>query len=568
MFTVLLAAAAVAAATPDIRVDQAGYLPDAAKLAMVVSRAPVAGTFAVRRATGGPPVFEGRLGPPRDDPDSGDRVLLADFSGLKERGTFHLDVPGVGRSWDFAIDDAVYAPALHLAWRWFYGQRCGTAVNLAPGFPGYSYGACHSRAAYHASSGRTGARGPGAGWHDAGDYGRYVVNSGITTATLLWAFELFGPRLKDLDLQIPESGNGTPDVLDEVRWNVDWMLSMQDGDGGVWHKQTSEGFPGFIMPDADTLPSQVIGTGSAPFKSSCATGDFAAVTAIASRVYAPFDQAFSRQCLAASRRAWQWLEGHPDVAFKNPPGVQTGEYGDANCADERLWAAAELWRTTGEAPFQRHFLDRHAAHRAAVGPASPPAWPSVAPLALWAYALRGGDDVSATLRDDALRAADQIVERTNRHAYRISLTAADYVWGSNGVAANYGLQLLVANAFRPDPRYREAALEGLHYLLGRNPFSLSWVSRVGANPYRYPHHRPSGGDANPEPWPGGLSGGPNAARQDPVLQRLPPGPPGRAYLDDEGSYAGNEVAINWNAPLAFILSGLAPAPPPARAPSR
>jgi endoglucanase len=135
------------------------------------------------------------------------------------------------------------------------------------------------------------------------------------------------------------------------------------------------------------------------------------------------------------------------------------------------------------------------------------------------------------------------------------------VWGSNGVAANYGMQLLVADALRPDRKYREAALENLHYLLGRNPFSLSWVTQVGASPYRHPHHRPSGADANAEPWPGGLSGGPNGTRQDPVMEKLPAGlPPGRLYADDQDSYASNEVAINWNAPLAFVLSGVAPLP--------
>jgi endoglucanase len=566
LLTLTLAASVAAAAVPDIRVDQAGYLPGAPKVALVVSRA-AGDTFVVRRAAEGSSAFQGRLGPARDDPDSGDRVLAADFSALREPGTYYLEVPGVGRSWEFAVGEAVYSRVLRLSWRWFYGQRCGTAVDLAPEFPGYTYPACHLQGAYHPSSGREGPRASVAGWHDAGDYGRYTVNSGITTGTLLWAWELFGPRLKDLDLQIPESGNGSPDVLDEARWNLEWMLSLQDEDGGLWHKQTSERFPGFVMPEKDTAVSAVIGTGAAPFNSSCATGDFAAVAAIAGRVYAPFDAAFARRSLEASRRAWQWLERNPEVPFRNPAGVQTGEYGDASCGDERLWAAAELWRTTGEAPFQRHFLDRYAAHRGAVGPANPPAWPNVAPLALWAYALRGGDDVAASLRDDAVRAADQIVERTARHPYRISLTTADYVWGSNGVAANYGMQLLVAGVLRPDPRYQEAALENLHYLLGRNPFSLSWVTRVGASPYRFPHHRPSGADANPEPWPGGLSGGPNAARQDPVLQKLPSGPPARAYADEEASYASNEVAINWNAPLAFLLAGVA-GPPPAGTPSR
>ena len=143
-----------------------------------------------------------------------------------------------------------------------------------------------------------------------------------------------------------------------------------------------------------------------------------------------------------------------------------------------------------------------------------------------------------------------------RHPYRISLTAKDYVWGSNAVAANYGVQLLVANAMKADPRYVQAALDNLHYLLGRNTFSLSWVTQVGANPFRHPHHRPSGADNNPEPWPGLLAGGPNGHKQDPAMEKLPDLPPARMYLDEQDSYATNEVAINWNAPLVFLLAGV------------
>src|SRR5208283_5369931 len=109
-------------------------------------------------------------------------------------------------------------------------------------------------------------------------------------------------------LNIPESGNGTPDILNETRWNLEWMLNMQDDDGGVWHKQTSEHFPAFVMPEDDHLPSEVIGTGQAPYKSTCATADLAAVAAIAARVYQPFDAKFAARNLAAARKAWLWTE--------------------------------------------------------------------------------------------------------------------------------------------------------------------------------------------------------------------------------------------------------------------
>lgn len=536
--------------------DQAGYLPDAPKLAMVVS-ARGASDFSLRRSADDSVVFRGKLSRPVMDADSGDQVRAADFTRLKESGRFYLDVPGVGRSWTFAIGRDVYSRAFYLAMRSYYGQRCGVAVDLGPEFPGYAHAACHPDNAFHPSSGRAGPRAPSRGWHDAGDYGRYVVNSGLTTATLLWTWELFGARVRDISLNIPESGDATPDMLDEIRWNLVWMLSMQDEDGGLWHKQTSERFCAFLMPEQDKSVSYVIGSGKPPYKSSCATADFAAVMAIAARVYRPFDAAFAEECLRSARRAWGWLEKNPELLFKNPEGVQTGEYGDRRCGDERLWASAELWRATGDELYHGYFLNHFGGHLDSVHAAGPPSWANVAPMALWTYVLGRGknSDAADAISSRSLKAAEEIVARSLRNGYRISMTSGDYVWGSNGVAANYGLQLLVANVIRKDRRFVQTALENLHYLLGRNTFSLSWVTRVGENPFRHPHHRPSGADGNQEPWPGLLSGGPNRSRQDPAMKKLPDLPPARMYIDEEESYASNEVAINWNAPLVLLLAG-------------
>ncbi len=554
--------AVAGAATVEIKVDQAGYPARAPKLAMVVSKTASA-DFTVRRSSDGSEAFRGKLAAAVTDTDSGDRVQTADFSKLQASGKYYLDVPGVGRSWDFAIGPDVYSRVYYLAMRAFYGQRCNTAVDLGPEFPGYSHAPCHLNGVYHPSSGKTGPRAPSGGWHDAGDYGRYTVNSGITTGTLLWTWEMFGARIKNVTLNIPESGNGTPDLLSEIRWNLDWMLSMQDDDGGAWQKQTTEGFGGFMLPEKDQGPSYVVGTGTAPYRSSCATADLAAVAAIAARVYRPFDQAYAARNLAAARKAWDWLEKFPNVLFlTNPPGIHTGTYADKDCGDERLWAAAEIWRTTREDSYQRYFLAHYGEYVRTLAPGvRPPEWSGVAPLGLWTYALGGGKDAAAveTIRSRSVAAADGIAARASRNGYRVALLPADYVWGSNAIAGNYALQLLVTDALRPNPRYVEAALDTLHYLLGRNTFSLSWVTQVGENAYRHPHHRLSGGTGKPEPWPGFLSGGPNADRQDALTKALPPElPPAKVYLDDLGSYSTNEVAINWNAVLVFILAATAP----------
>lgn len=549
---------ACAADTPTtaIKVDQVGYPLNGPKIALVSSPAK---TFDIREMGTSRVVYHGQIGPAGFDPATGDTVDTADFSSLRLEGKFVLEVPGVGKSWAFTVGGDVYEHTYFLAMRGFYRQRCGTAVDLGPEFPGFSHPACHLHGAFHPSSGLSGPRDNIGGWHDAGDYGRYMVNSGVATGTLLWAWEIFGPRLKQIPLAIPETGNGTPDILNEARWNLEWMLKMQDADGGAWHKQTSEHFPGFIAPDEDTLPSEVIGTGSPPYKSTCATADLAAVAAIAARVYQPFDAQFAVRALDAARRAWAWTGKYPNVTFRNPPGITTGEYGDSNCSDERLWAAAELWRTTGEAAYHQFFLDHYAEYLSTLD--SPPEgnWSSMAPMALRSYALarRKGVDpkAQAAIRDRMLLAARAIANETSANPYHVSLQTRDYVWGSNGIAAQYGMDLLIANVIAPNSDFVNAALDNLHYLLGRNTFSLSWVTQVGEHSVEHPHHRPSA-VSKQGPWPGLLAGGPNAGRQDPVLAALPRDlPPARVYADETASYASNEIAINWQAPLVFLLAG-------------
>lgn len=186
----------------------------------------------------------------------------------------------------------------------------------------------------------------------------------------------------------------------------------------------------------------------------------------------------------------------------------------------------------------------------------------VAPLALFSYVLGRGENQHAAnaIRERTLAVADEIVQRINEHPYRISLAPSDFIWGSNGVAMNYSMELLIADRMQPTPQYVNAALENVHYILGRNAFSLSWVTQVGENAFQHPHHRPSVAGGLPLPWPGLMAGGPNPGRQDDAMKRLlAPGTPRRKmYIDNWQAYACNEVAINWNTPLVFVLAATLP----------
>ncbi len=542
--------------SPAIKLDQVGYLSSAKKIAVVTSSAQ---TFEVKQVSDGKTVFKGTLSAATKDADTGDTVQSADFSKLRASGSYYLDVLGVGRSWQFSIGPDVFARPYYLAMRSFYGQRCGTAVDLGSEFPGYKYPACHVKGAFHKSSGKEGDYEDAGGWHDAGDYGRYIPSSSVTVAVLMLAQDLYGDKTNKIALKIPESGNGTPDLLNETRWNLEWMFKMQDTDGGVWQKQTSTGFAGFIMPQDDKAASEIIGTGSDPYKGTCATADLAAVGAMAARAYKPYDAAFAAKSLDVARKAWKWALAHPNETFtKNPTGVSTGMYPDPQCGDEILWAAAELWHTTGEIDFDRYFADNYSKFTDKMQAPPPENWAEMSPFAAWGYLLSGrkGDAKAASeVRGIVVKAANDIVERTRTNGYHTSMIAKDYVWGSNSVAAQYGVQLLITNKIAPNPAYVEIAAENLHYLLGRNAFSTSWVTQVGDNPFRHPHHRPSQADANPEPWPGLVSGGPNARWHNAELKIHENTPPAKHWADNWEAYAANEVAINWQGVLVFLLAG-------------
>jgi endoglucanase len=243
---------------------------------------------------------------------------------------------------------------------------------------------------------------------------------------------------------------------------------------------------------------------------------------------------------------------NPTVTFRNPPGITTGGYGDRNLSDELLWASAELFRTTGEEQFGKAFV-------AGVPQdvvLSAPGWNSVGPMAYWTYCMTNKADgkLRERLVDATTEAATARVQQSQLNGYGNTLRAEEYHWGSNSVAGNDALLLLVAHRLQPNAGASEAALGNLHYLVGCNCFGVSWVTQLGARPFQHPHHRPSAADGIEAPWPGLLSGGPNAYGGDAVANAMPKQPPMRMWVDDQRAYSMNEVAINWNAPLVFLLA--------------
>ncbi len=545
---------------PGVFFNQLGFLPGAGKKATLRGVDASQKTFRVVSTDGNHTVFEGPLTSAQTDALSGDSVQQAVFTSVKTPGIYTLQA-GALKSEPFPVRADAYAGALRSTMRGYTGQRCGCKVDLGNG---YQHPACHLDGAYGATSGKSGKLPNAGGWHDAGDYGRYVVNSGITCGTLLWAWEMFPQALRSLDLGLAGLGpsavshthNKLPDYLAEILWNIEWMMQLQDTDGGVFHKQTSEHFCAFILPQDDHLVSEVIGTGSAPYKSTCATADLAAVLAIAARCYAEFDSALAARFRTSAEKAWQWAVAHPDVPYDNPTGILTGSYADPHCSDELAWASAELWRTAGDAQYEKAFIANLPGGRDALRIA-PPSWGNVGSMACWTYAMasRPGDPaLKAAIRSKTLEAAQPLVALGRSNGYGNTMTAENYGWGSNSEAGNQSLLLLVANYFTPSTDAVAAAMNNLHYLIGRNCFGVSWITGVGTHPFMHPHHRPSVADGITAPWPGLLSGGPNRHPGDAVAKTLPNMPPMRMWIDHDQAYSMNEIAINWNAPLVFTLA--------------
>ena len=530
-----------------IQLNSVGYLTESGKQASLAG--PAAG-FVVRDARSGQEVARGTV-VPRDAEPSDRPTYIADFASVHLPGRYRLEVPGVGASAEFEVGDDVYNWPFYATTRAMYLWRCGTAVEGQFAGQTFHHPPCHLRdALLDRMGGEPGETADGVGgWHDAGDYGKYTVNGAFTAGMMLLAWEHFHDRLAAIDLDIPESDNDLPDFLDEVRWELEWLLKMQADDGRVYHKLTSLNFSGFVAPEKDDADRYFCPWGSA------ATADFAAVMAQAARVYQAYDEAFAARCLAAAEKSYHYLQAHPEDHEPNQEGFSTGGY-HAPDRDDRLWAAAELWETTGRPEYLRDFETRlpESAPRSRGKPGRWPResaelvdenwdWANVRNLGTFTYLLskRRGRDAALVerVRQGTIAAADALVDAAARHEFARPL-GDRYYWGCNGTVARVAINLQVADRVSPKPEYRAAMLQSLDYLFGRNPYGRSFVTGLGDHPPQSPHDRRSGSDDVEMPWPGHLVGGPWPTAGD--------------WHDDWKDYQTNEVAINWNGALIYALA--------------
>ena len=489
-----------------------------------------------------------------NDVSTGLTLYRGDFSTLERQGSYFIKLSNGDSSFVFDISSNVFKEAYYKSLKSFYFQRCG--MELTTEFAGvYHHTQCHiNDGILHSSTGESGYLENIGGWHDAGDYGKYVVNAGITVGTLLMGYEYFPERFNQDDLNIPESGNGIPDILDEAKYELEWLLKMQRDDGGVYFKLTRENFSGFVMPSTDNATRYIYEV------SSTATGDFAAMMARASRLFKEYNSGFADTCLNAAVLAWTFLSNHsailPPGGFKNPSGTYTGEYGDGDDRDERLWASAELFETTGDTIYDDYFIS-HYDFAGTIN--STMYWGNVKDLAFLTYLFSLQPEVDVNIKNSIdsslINYCNMLVNESESNGFSVTLNQYQYTWGCNSGVLNNAILLLLGYEKSNNKDYYNLALKQMDYILGINANNKCFITGVGSNPVMHPHHRPSGADGIADPIPGLLAGGPDRYLDDAVLRTHynDTTPPALCYIDDQGSYASNENAINWNAPLVFVL---------------
>ncbi len=478
-----------------------------------------------------------------EDAASGERVRLLDMGVLPE-GTYELTDGHERRR--FTVSQRPWQDVTSALVKGLSYQRCGCGLDRS--WAGrYAHPACHTAPALDWLD-HSVKRDACGGWHDAGDYGRYVGPGAVTVGHLLYAWLLF-PQGCSEALGIPETGSGVPDILSECRFELEWMLKMQREDGAFWHKLTKARFAPFIAPELDREQEYLMPV------SHCATGAACACLALASRVFAACDAAFADRMRAAALRAWDWLEQNPDfVPFVNPEGVQTGEYGDDSDRDERFWAACELLAATGEARFRTaaEVLFAQGQCLTAFG------WADVggfgALCCLFAIGEKAGSVLYGRLREAFLRQTEEILALTRASGYGTALAADAYVWGSILPILSGAMAMILAARLTGREELRDAALLQWHYALGMNAVDTCFVTGFGERTVLHPHHRPSASDDVEAPVPGQISGGPNKVMPWPTtVEKVGADtPPAKFWLDETESADTNEIAIYWNSPAVFV----------------
>jgi endoglucanase len=531
-----------------ILTNQVGYESRASKQAMIRTSADL---FQIKNSNG-KTIFEKANGSKQYCSFSGDTVQTIDFSDLTDKGEYYIVVNDSIISHKIVITERPYAKLAKSSLKSFYLNRSGMRIDsLFGGIWARPAGHPDTIVYFHSSAAdknhpENSIISSPKGWYDAGDYNKYIVNSSISTYTLLFAYNSFADYFNELNLDIPESNNEIPDILDEVLYNLRWMMTMQDPiDGGVYHKLTTKNFEDFVMPHEAINKRYLVQ------KSTAATLDFSATMAYASRLFSDFNSSLpglADSCRIQSEKAWNWALKNPNTLYEQASDINTGAYDDTDLNDEWNWASAELYLTTANKDYQK----RSNYNQTEI---TTPGWQSVNTLGAISLLTSNKKEEYSALQEHFLSHIDDLITIENNSPYRIAINK--YEWGSNSEFANQGMMKLLAYQITKNSKYLNSARESLDYLLGRNATAYCFVTGFGSLSPKNIHHRPSAADSVQEPVPGFLVGGPNLiVPNDCGSDIIRSSYPAKSYADEQCSYSTNEIAINWNAPLVYLTSGI------------
>lgn len=516
-----------------IKINQVGYLPNSKKIVLVDKEA---NEFEVVDVKTSKVVFKGKLESKGIDRSSKDPIWEGDFSSLTTPGRYKIVVPSLNEeSYEFTIADNIYNEVYYKVMRSYYLQRCG--IEIDDKITGFKKGPCHNRPAeFHPSLNRKGTLEVNGGWHDAGDYGKYMPSAAVTVGQFLLLYEIFPEKFKDKELDIPESGNGVPDILDEVRYELEWMLKMQDKDGVVYHKATTKEFPSLWTPperDNDTI--YIIGI------MSHNVGVFAANMAQAARIYKKYDAQFANRCLQAAKKAWEWLEKNGFIGFKNPPDINTGEYPVGQDESARFWAATELYLTTGEQKYLDYVKANYTKQFSGRGPITNISWDMVHPIAYFSLYFNPKTDqgLKDFIKNQIIQTAEGVLRIINIKDNHYKTGLLEFTYTSNKRVLASGVTLLMAYIITKDSKYLDNCLEQLNYVFGKNPLTKSYVTGLGSDFPQNVHNRLT--LSKGVVFPGLLVQGPNSDTLGP-----------KGYFDVPDSWLTNENAIDFSAPLVVL----------------
>lgn len=605
------AAPAVPSATvPWIKVDQFGYQPAMQKVAVVVDPqagfnaaeafAPGTGSgqYQIRRWADDVVVHTGTLQPWKSGAthaQSGDRGWHYDFSALTAAGAYYIwDSARQVGSGRFEIGSAVYAPVLRHAVRMFYHQRLNHA-KVAPYVDArWADAAAYERPGQDRSATSRWAKGQAAtardlsgGWMDAGDTNKYVTFAQSAVLQLLDAYRMSPAVFRD-DFGIPESGNGLPDLLDELKWELDFLRRMQDASGthGLFLKVGVDSYTDISPPSADARPRYYLP------ECTSATLAGAAMFGAAHVVYRGFasQAAGAADLLARAEAAWARakLTTSGFTVFQTACDDGDIKAGDADVdaqgqLESSVLAAIALYEATGKAEYRAHVE----ANYARVRPYNIWWWgPYWAPMQVALLRHAGQPGVSASVASN-LRSQKSwqsgVISLTDFNGgtngtdlYRAHLADAEFNWGHNMTRSNAGLINLDFEAFGINSTsaalYRRIAEQHLHWLHGANPMGLVMLSNMAsagaesslseiyhtwfANGTVWDSTRTSARG----PAPGYLAGGPNTTYTGSVAG-LASQPPQKAYKDwntgwPENSWEVTEPAIYYQAAYVQLLARL------------